>query len=414
MKSATQHGWLFIALACLALYSASHQNVAVAGVSVSEFRSLVPVYRFWSPLVSRHFYTISEAERDLLIANYPVSVWAFEGVVYYVYARESEPGLMPVHRFWSPITSGHFYTINEAERDLLIDEQAAVWAHEGPAFYAYPPGRQPAQANAVYRFWSPVTSGHFYTINEAERDLLINEYAAVWTPEDVAWYAYADPNVVEPIPPAPGTFEFSGGAENASCTFTLKAYLNGVEATIDDPRLTFVPQTGYMRLGVDFDGLNTTIEEVLIETASAQHTTTIRGGAAVIPVTVSSSVIFWAATPRGPYHVNPQNLTFGTAGNSVPGNNETFTLTGSMTAGGSNLTIGLAVRATRFLEGQGQFDDEGLPSLLDVRMAEPFQWSRSQREDRLIQTTIGGSLLQLYITSAQVRTTGLWQGERAE
>jgi len=44
-------------------------------------------------------------------------------------------------------------------------------------------------------------------------------------------------------------------------------------------------------------------------------------------------------------------------------------------------------------------------------MVQPFQWTRSGHEDRLVQTTVGGNQLQLYIVSAQVQTTGVWQGE---
>ena len=62
---------------------------------------------------------------------------------------------------------------------------------EGPDFYAYPPGAQPAGAKPVYRFWSPLHSGHFYTLDEAEKDNIIATYPeATWTYEGIAWYAY--------------------------------------------------------------------------------------------------------------------------------------------------------------------------------------------------------------------------------
>jgi hypothetical protein len=431
MKWGTQHVRFVAVSVCLAVHSVllgaatpaagpiaaefvGDPVLAAAGdIGVYEFRTLTPVHRFWSPLTGKHFYTIDEAEKNKLINDYPSSTWTYEGIAYYAYTRDSEPGLMPVFRFWSPVTGGHFYTISEAERDKLIDEFEGVWTFEGPAFYAYPPGGQPADAKAVYRFWSPVSSAHFYTINETERNKLINEYAGVWIPEDVAWYAYTDANGVEPTPSGPGTFEFSGGADIASCIFTLKAYVNGVEAPIDNPRLTFTPQTGYLRMAVDFDAMTTTIEEVLVECKSAQHTMTIGGGAqgqVAIPVSMSNSVIFWATTPRGPYRINPQTLTFPISSTTSAGNNETFTLTGSITVEGGKFNAGQAVRATRFTEGRGEFDDDALPEQLSIRMVEPFQWVRSGHEDRLIQTTVGGNQLQLYISGVQVRTTGIWQG----
>ncbi len=85
---------------------------AAADLSIDESRDLVPMYRFWSPVSGKHFYTIDAAERDMLINEYAY-FWNYEGIAYYVYASNSESGLMPVYRFWSPVTVGHFYTISE-------------------------------------------------------------------------------------------------------------------------------------------------------------------------------------------------------------------------------------------------------------------------------------------------------------
>lgn len=148
-----------------------------------------PMYRFWSPILSRHFYTTSGAELEKLTLDYPTA-WTFEGTAYYALPDDSDPKSRPVYRFWSPVLSGHFYTISEAERDSVLEQYPDVWVFEGPAFQAYPEGRQPADAKAVYRFWSDRLSSHFYTISGAEKDRLIAAYPDVWTLEGVAWYAY--------------------------------------------------------------------------------------------------------------------------------------------------------------------------------------------------------------------------------
>ncbi|MGE5293503.1 MAG: hypothetical protein ACM3VT_01610 [Solirubrobacterales bacterium] len=387
---------------------------SAADIGVYEFRSLVPVYRFWSPISGKHFYTIDPAERDMLINQYAY-FWTPEGIAYYVYARDSVSGLMPVYRFWSPVLSGHFYTVDEAERDRLIDEYPDVWTFEGTAFYAYPASQPLVSTSPVYRFWSPVLSGHFYTMDEAERNMLVDQYPAIWTEEGIAWYAYADPNAVESSISQAGIFEFAGGSDAAACTLTLKAAIDGAEATIDDPQLTFGSQTGYLRMKVDFDALTATIEEVLIESASSQHTTTIRGGnGVVIPVTLTSSVIFWGATPRGPLQISPQTLTFPAAGETLVGGNETFTLTGSISLDDRNLTTGLAVRATQFAEGRAGFEAGASSDLMNVRVIAPFEWSRSGHSDRLLQTTVDGHQLQLYVTAADLQMTGLWEGTETE
>jgi hypothetical protein len=145
------------------------------------------VYRFWSPVNSVHFYTISTAERDNLIANWP-AVWTYEGPAYHTAATASDTALRPVYRFWSG--HSHFYTINEAEKDMLIHDFPGVWNFEGIAFYAYPEGQQPAGSMPVYRFWNSTSASHFYTISEAERDMLVRDWAIVWTFEGIAFYAY--------------------------------------------------------------------------------------------------------------------------------------------------------------------------------------------------------------------------------
>ncbi len=157
-------------------------------VDFSEDDPPSAVYRFWSPLNSRHFYTVSEAEKNYVQATYPANVWTYETVAYYAFADSARAGLAPVYRFWSNALSAHFYTISEIERDYVIDHLPA-WAYEGPVFYAYPPGSQPVDASPVYRFWSETLSTHFYTINEAEKDHVIANLPA-WEYETIAWYAY--------------------------------------------------------------------------------------------------------------------------------------------------------------------------------------------------------------------------------
>ena len=158
---------------------------------INELTSLItaPVYRFWSPVLSRHFYTTSEAEKRKLINTYS-HVWTYEQAAYYTLAGGTAPNTVPVYRFWSGILNAHFYTISESERDKLINDYPDVWTYEGPKFFAWPAGRQPADASPVYRFWSDSLGCHFYTISESEKTKLINQYPHVWAYEGIAWYAY--------------------------------------------------------------------------------------------------------------------------------------------------------------------------------------------------------------------------------
>jgi hypothetical protein len=149
-----------------------------------------PVYRFWSPVLSRHFYTISVVERDKLINNY-AHVWTYEGPAYSAFADDSQPDVSPIYRFWSGTLNAHFYTISESEKTNLINNYSNVWTYERVAFYAYADGSQPTGTSAVYRFWSGTLGCHFFTIRETEKDKLVNLFSHVWTYEQISWYAYA-------------------------------------------------------------------------------------------------------------------------------------------------------------------------------------------------------------------------------
>ena len=100
-----------------------------------------------------------------------------------------QPGTLPVYRFFNTIAGGHFFTIDEAEKNTVI--QNYQWFRpEGIGFYAYPvqqPGTLP-----VYRFFNTIAGGHFFTIDENEKNTVIQNY--LWfRPEGVGFYAYPSP-----------------------------------------------------------------------------------------------------------------------------------------------------------------------------------------------------------------------------
>jgi len=394
-------------------------------IGAYEFQSLVPVYRFWSAQTGKHFFTSRESEKAKLIEQYS-HVWVFEGIAYYAYARDTEPNLMPVYRFWSDKNTAHFYTISEAERDKLITEYAEVWTFEGEAFYAYSEGQQPEGAKPVQRFWSDTTSAHFYTISEAEMNKLIDQYSHVWTHEGIAWYALEGsagegpgkpepPDTPEPpVDEEPVAYEFTGGPDDALYEIHLKAYLDGKEAGIDSPDLVFAPAVGQMGMVVDLASMTVILTECHVESEPLERTATITvedAGGTEIPILLSISALFDSTTPRGAYEIDPQSLSFPTTPDDLlGGRGEEFTLAGSVTVDGKKLDVDLTVEATGYrTEGIGLLDTSGLPDRLDVQTA-PFQWSRQKHEDLLLETTVKGQPLQLYVTSAFVQTSGVWQG----
>ncbi len=144
------------------------------------------VYRFFSPLTQRHFYTISQGEWDKLNAQ-PADIWLYEGIAFYASTR-SFTDMLPVYRFWSPKQSSHFWTIDEKEAQKMMREQSDLWIHEGVGYYAYPPYKQPWGTVPVYRFWQKQRGGHLWTASDEERDKLLKD--PTWTYEGAVWYAF--------------------------------------------------------------------------------------------------------------------------------------------------------------------------------------------------------------------------------
>ncbi len=159
---------------------------------VREFiiRKQHPVYRFFSQEYHTHFYTISEAEKDYIIASYAPSVWNYEGIAYQAMNVPDADVTQPLYRFWSQTNRKHFYTADAYEKEHLINGAypEAQFVYEGIAWYTNV--SQTTATRPLYRFYSPVYRAHFYTISEEERDVVIERYAPIiWTYEGVAWYA---------------------------------------------------------------------------------------------------------------------------------------------------------------------------------------------------------------------------------
>ncbi len=134
----------------------------------------VAVHRFWSDVFKHQFITISEDEKNFVIAN--DRNWRYDGVAFRAFITQ-QPGTVPLYRFWSDTFKGHFYTTNEAEKQAV--EKNIDWRYEGIAFYVFPETHSSTTGNVVpvYRLWSDQNHyrGHFYTTFYREAAVLSQE-----------------------------------------------------------------------------------------------------------------------------------------------------------------------------------------------------------------------------------------------
>jgi hypothetical protein len=117
--------------------------------------------------------------------------YRLEGVGFGGFAADLGPATDEVYRFFNTKTGGHFFTISEAERDQVIATNRD-YRLEGIALYDFV-GDQGASTEEVYRFFNTKTGGHFFTASEAERDQVTAtnqdyrlEGIAVYAPDDGA------------------------------------------------------------------------------------------------------------------------------------------------------------------------------------------------------------------------------------
>lgn len=122
------------------------RQMITGGVALS-----VPLHRYWNPQATDHFYTTNWNE--LGWGNYG---WYYEGVQCYVFPEEA-PGSVPLYRYWNPGIGDHFYTTSFAE----LENGNYGWGLEGIQGYVFPQ----AGPNDVplYRYWNPSIGDHFYT-----------------------------------------------------------------------------------------------------------------------------------------------------------------------------------------------------------------------------------------------------------
>lgn len=380
-------------------------------IGAYEYQGLSAVYRFWSAVKRKHFYTISGSERDKLLKKYP-AIWQYEGVAYWAFYGPSEPDLVPVHRFWSAKLSAHVWTTDEGEKDRLLKEYADTYTYEGIVFYAFPEGRQPLGTVPVYRFWSSRLNYHFYTINEAEKEKLISSYPDVWSYEGIAWYICSRPYQLQET-----TYDFAGGVEETAYTMTLSAYVDGKGAEIDFPEIVFTPNASEMQMTIEFSDRQATLEHFRVETLLTDHAARIYPSDGVsIPFTVATRATFECVAPQGPFRIDAASGVFADFVDSnlnLAAEDAVYSYNGRVTFADREVNINATAEALNFdLESYGIFESlDQLPNNVDAYVPETFQWSRPHVKDLLVETTVKGRLVQIYVTHMHVGTQGQWAGQ---
>ncbi|KAB5605529.1 hypothetical protein [Bifidobacterium jacchi] len=152
-----------------------------------SFKDLVAMYRLYNRNSGEHFYTSNKAERDMLRK----AGWKYEGIGWNAPSKSTPKGyaiIEPVYRLYNRNAGDHHYTMNSAERDMLV---AKGWKYEGIGWYS----SNRSCMWPLYRQYNRRArrGSHNYTLNKAENDMLV---AKGWKYEGIAWYGlYPQPSV---------------------------------------------------------------------------------------------------------------------------------------------------------------------------------------------------------------------------
>ena len=126
-----------------------------------------PVYRLYNP-AGWHLLTLSKNE----VAQCLKHGWKDEGVAF----TAPKGGTRAVYRFYNPGTSDHFYTTDFKEAQKC---QKNGWRYEGVPFFGNEIG------TCVYRLYNPALRQHHYTTSVKERETCKKNG---WNDEGVGWY----------------------------------------------------------------------------------------------------------------------------------------------------------------------------------------------------------------------------------
>lgn len=91
-----------------------------------------------------------------------------------------------VYRFWSDIFHGHFYTLSYDEA-TKVNNTDTNWKYEKVAFSGF--STQKTNTIPLYRFWSDNFHGHFYT-SDANEMQKVKDTDNNWKYEMIAFYVY--------------------------------------------------------------------------------------------------------------------------------------------------------------------------------------------------------------------------------
>jgi lysyl endopeptidase len=150
--------------------------------------NLSPVYRFYNSASNSYFMTNSVVEKNTIQSYYPQFI--YEGFSFFA-SPASAASLSSVYRFRNLRNGSYLWTISDIERAVIAQNYSNVFVQEDIAWYSRTeasPGWVP-----LYRFRDITNGTYLFTASETERSSILQNYAARFTSEGIAYYVRDTP-----------------------------------------------------------------------------------------------------------------------------------------------------------------------------------------------------------------------------
>ena len=96
--------------------------------TVTRPSGTVPLYRYWNPSVTDHYYTTNFNE-----VGWAANGWEFNYIECYIYPTQ-QSGTVPLYGYWNPSIGDHCLTTNFDE----LGNGAYGWSYTGISGYVIP------------------------------------------------------------------------------------------------------------------------------------------------------------------------------------------------------------------------------------------------------------------------------------
>lgn len=142
------------------------------------------MYRAYNPNASYHFFTTSLVEFNNAVAH----GYRDESTNQPGFAVLAGPasGATTIHRMYNPNNGRHYYTLSDFERDVLVTRG---WRYEKDEGYMY--SAVASGTVEVFRMYNRLSGAHLFTSETYQKDSILSQLGFAWSLQTSLGYAFA-------------------------------------------------------------------------------------------------------------------------------------------------------------------------------------------------------------------------------